>query len=60
MKIVWRNPNWIHRTSFSIVKTLTVEHTEEVRVFYHSSRGHQAFGTLFELLVNRDAFSHAA
>ena len=60
MKIVWRNPNWIDCTSFSIVKTLTVEHTEEVRVFYRSSRGSQALGTLFELLVNRDAFSYAA
>src|SRR5260370_16232823 len=39
MKIVWRNPNPINRTSFSIVKTLAVEHPDELRVFYRSSRG---------------------
>lgn len=39
MKIVWRNPNPINRTSFSIVKTLAVEQPDELRVFYRSSRG---------------------
>jgi hypothetical protein len=29
-------------------------------VFYRSSRGSGAFGTIFELLVNRDADSRAA
>jgi len=29
MKIVWRNPNPINRTSFSIVKTLAVEQPDE-------------------------------
>ena len=57
MKIVWRNPNPINRTSFSIVKALAVEQPDELRVFYRSSRGPGALGTLFELLVNRDAVS---
>jgi hypothetical protein len=57
MKIVWRNPNPINRTSFSIVKTLAVEQPDESWVFYRSSRGRWALGTLFELLVNRDAVS---
>jgi hypothetical protein len=60
MKIVWRNPNPINRTSFSIVKTLAVEQTDELRVFYRSSRGPGALGTIFELLINRDAVSRAA
>jgi len=60
MKIVWRNPNSINRMSFSIVKTLGVEQLDELRVFYRSSRGPEALGTIFELLVNRDAASRAA
>ena len=60
MKIVWRNPNPIDRTSFSILKTLGVEQPDELRVFYRSSRGTGALGTLFELLVNRGAVSRAA
>jgi hypothetical protein len=60
MKIVWRNPNPINRTSFSIVKTLAVEQPDELRVFYSSSRGLGALGTIFELLINRDALSRAA
>jgi len=60
MKIVWRNPNPIYCTSFSIVKTLAVEHPDESRVFYRSSRGQGALGTIFELLVNRDGVSRAA
>jgi hypothetical protein len=60
MNIVWRNPNPINRTSFSIVKTLAVEHPDELRVFYRSSRGPGALGTIFELLLNRDADSRAA
>jgi hypothetical protein len=60
MKVVWRNPNPINRTSFSIVKTLAVEQTDELRVFYRSSRGPGALGTIFELLINRDAVSSAA
>ena len=60
MKIVWRNPNLINRTSFSIVKTLAVEQPDELRVLYRSSRGPGALGTIFELLVNRDAVSRAA
>jgi hypothetical protein len=60
MKIVWRNPNPIYRTSFSIVKTLAVEHPDELRVFYRSSRGQGALGSIFELLVNRDGVSRAA
>ena len=59
MKIVWRNPNSIDRTSFLIVKTF-VEQPDELRVFYRSSRGPGALGTIFELLVNRDAVSRAA
>ena len=60
MKIVWRNPNLIDRTPFSIVKTLAVEQPDELRVFYCSSRGPGVLGTLFEVLVNRDAVSRAA
>jgi hypothetical protein len=60
MKIVWRNPSPMNRTSFSIVKRLAVEQAAELRVFYRSSRGPGALGTLFELLVNRDAVSCAA
>ena len=60
MKIVWRNPHSINRTSFSIVKTLAVEQLNELRVFYRSSRGLGALGTIFELLVNRDTASRAA
>ena len=60
MKIVWRNPNLINRTSFSIVKTLAVEQPDELRVFYRSSRGPGALGTIFELLINRDSVSRAA
>ena len=60
MKIVWHNPNPINLTSFSIVKTLAVEHPDELRVFYRSSRGPGALGTIFELLLNRDAVSRAA
>ena len=57
MKIVWRNPKPINRTSFSIVKTLALEQPDELRVFYRSSRGPGALGTIFELLVNCDAVS---
>jgi hypothetical protein len=60
MTIVWHNPNSINRTSFSILKTLAVEHPDELRVFYRSSRGPGALGTIFELMVNRDAVSPAA
>lgn len=60
MKIVWRNPNQIYRTSFSILKTFAVEHPAELRVFYRSTRGQEALGTIFELLVNRDGVSRAA
>jgi len=60
MKIIWRNPNSIDHTSFLIVKTLAVEQPDELRVFYRSSRGPGALGTMFELLVNRDAVSRAA
>jgi len=57
MKIVWRNPNSIDRASFLIVKTLAVEQPDHLRVFYRSSRGPGALGTIFALLVNRDAVS---
>jgi hypothetical protein len=60
MKIVWRNPNSIDRTSFLIMKALAVEQPDELRVFYRSSRGPGALGTIFELLVNRDGVFHAA
>jgi hypothetical protein len=60
MKIVWRNPNSIDRTSFLIVKRLAVGQPDKLRVFYRSCRGPGAFGTIFELLVNRDAVSRAA
>jgi hypothetical protein len=60
MKIVWRNPNPINRTPFSIVKTLAVEQPDELRVFYRRSSGLATLGTIFELLVNRDAVSRAA
>jgi len=60
MKIVWRNPNPINRTSLSIVKTLALEQSDELRVFYRSSRGPGALGAIFELLVNRDGVSRAA
>jgi hypothetical protein len=60
MKIVWRNPNPINRMLFSIVKTLAVEHPGESQVFYRSSRGPGALGTMFELLINRDADWRAA
>jgi hypothetical protein len=57
VKIVWRNPNLINRTSFSIMKTLAVEQRDELWVFYGSSRGPGELGAIFELLVNRDAVS---
>lgn len=60
MKIVWRHPNPIYRTSFSIVKTLAVEHPDEFRVFYRSSRGQGGLDTIFELRINRDGVSRAA
>jgi hypothetical protein len=60
LKIVWRNPNPINPPSFSIVKTLAIERPDSLRVFYRSSSGIGAFGTMFELLVNRDAVSRAA
>ena len=60
MRLVWRNPNQIDRTSFSIVKTLAIEHSGELRVFYRSSRGSGGIGVLFELRVNRNAVPHAA
>jgi hypothetical protein len=60
MKIVWRNPNSMDRTSFLVVKTLAVEQPDELRVFYRSSRGPGAIGTIFELLLNRAAVSRAA
>ena len=60
MKIVWCNPNSINRTSFVIAKTLAVEQPDELRVFYRSSRGTGALGTILELLVNRDAASREA
>lgn len=60
MKIVWRNPNPIDRTSFSMVKALAAERPDELRVFYRSSRRPGALDTIFELLVNRDAASRAA
>jgi hypothetical protein len=60
MKIVWRNPRPINRTSLSIVKTLALEHPNELRVFYRSSVGPGALGTIFELLINRDAVFGAA
>jgi hypothetical protein len=60
MKIVWRNPNPINPTSFSITKTLAIERPDTLRVFYRSSSGLGVFGTMFELLVNRDAVSRAA
>lgn len=60
MRIVWHNPNRINRTSFSIVKTLAIEHSDELRVFYRSSRSPGGIGTLFELRVNRDAVPRAA
>jgi hypothetical protein len=57
MKIAWHNPNPIDVKSFSIMKTLTVEQPDELRAFYRSSRGRWTLGTIFELLVNRDAVS---
>lgn len=59
MKIVWRNSKPIDHTSFSIMKTLGAEQPDELRVFYRSSRGLGALGTIFELLVNHDAASRA-
>jgi hypothetical protein len=60
VRIVWRNPNPINRTSFSIVRTLAIEHPDELRLFYRSSRSPGTLGTLFELRVNRDWVSRAA
>ena len=60
MKIVWRNPNPIIPPSFSIVKTLAIERPDTLRVFYRSSSGVGGLGTMFELLVNRDAVSSRA
>ena len=60
MKIVWRNPNHINSTSWLVEKTSSVEQESKLRVFYHSSRGPGALGTLFELLVNRHVPSCAA
>ena len=60
MKSFWRNPKLINRTSFSMAKTLAVEQPDELRVLYRSSPGPGALGTIFELLVNRDAASRVA
>lgn len=60
MKIVWRNPNPIDRTSFSIEKTLAIEQPDGLLLFYRSSRGPEGLGTLFELFVSRNADSRAA
>ena len=40
-------PNPIRRTSFSIVKTLTLEQPDEMRVFYRRSKGAGALGTIY-------------
>jgi hypothetical protein len=47
MKIAWRDPKPITRTSFSIVKKLAVEQPDELRMLYRSSRGPGAVGTIF-------------
>jgi len=60
MKIVWRNPNPIDRKGPSIARTASVERAGKVLVFYRSLFGLGALGTIFELLVNRPAVSHAA
>lgn len=59
-KIVWRNPNPIDRTSFSIEKTLAIEQPHGLLLFYRSSRSPGVPGTLFELFVHRNADSRAA
>ena len=60
MKVVWRNPNPIDRKGPSIARTASVERAGKVLVFYRSLFGLGALGTIFELLVNRPAVSHAA
>lgn len=60
MKIVWRNPNPIDRTSFSIEKTLAIEQPDGLLLFYRSSTGTGTRGTLFELFVHRNGDSRAA
>jgi hypothetical protein len=60
MKIVWRNPNPIDRKRFSIARREAVEQGGKVLVFYQSSSGLGALGTIFELLANRRIVSHAA
>ena len=60
MKIVWHNPNPIESKGPSISRTASVERAGKVRVFYRSSSGLGALGTVFELLLNRQAVSQAA
>jgi hypothetical protein len=60
MKIAWRNPNPIERKGPSIARTASVEKSGKMLVFYRSSSGLGALGTIFELLVNRRAVSRAA
>jgi hypothetical protein len=60
MKVFWRNPDPINRTSFSIVKTFAVEHPVELRVFLSQFRRSGVLGTILELLINRDKVSHTA
>jgi hypothetical protein len=59
MKIVWRNPNPIEHKGPSITRTASMEKAGKMVVFYRSSSGLGALGTIFELLVNRRAVSHA-
>jgi hypothetical protein len=60
MKIVWRSPNPIVRTEPSLARTASMEKAGKMLVFYRSSSGLGALGTMFELLVTRRAVPHAA
>ena len=60
MKIVWRNPYLIEYKGPSIARTASMERAGKVLVFYRSSSGLGALGTIFELLVNRCTVSDAA
>jgi hypothetical protein len=60
MKIVWRNPNLINRTSFSIVKTLAVEQPDELRCSIAAPRaqGHLAPYPSYSSIVTRSLVRH--
>lgn len=60
MKIVWRNPNPIDSKRPSIARTASVEQAGNLLVFYRSSSGLGALGTILELVVYRRTLPNAS